>query len=55
MFVEGHATCLWFVVSLFGLSDLLGGLDSLGIVCEVMYGVVVITSLWSTVVTWVMT
>ena len=32
VFVEGHATCLWFVLSLFGLGYLLGCLDSHNIV-----------------------
>lgn len=55
MFVKGHATCLWFVVSLFGLNDLPGGSDPLGIGCEVLYGAVVVTILWSYAITWGMT
>ena len=42
MFVEGHATCLWFVGSLFGLGYLLGCLGSHNIVFLRFFG-----AMWS--------
>lgn len=56
MYVEGHATCLWFpALSFWIFSDLPECSDSLVSGCEVLYGATMITSLWSYVVTWVMT